>query len=366
MVVRQKEILIMNISVRSIVALSILSGGLWFVGCKSKEQQAQVPDVNVFDAARQGNLDKVKAAVAAKPELANAKNEKGLGPLYLASQAGKLDVVEFLISRGASVNSLTRRGFTPLHAASERGHAEVVEYLLFKGAQVNAKADAGFMPLHYAVYNGHKDVAALLISKDAKVNGKNKVGWTSLHAAAHGGQKEIAELLIAEGANVNAEANDGTTPLQLALVGQHTELTQVLMQHGARISEKAIKVDPKRVGPIHIAVERGDLEQVKKVLGAKPELIDVKDGRGMTALHRAVIRGHKHIVEFLISKNADLNARDSAGKTPLQYAAEKGHKEIADLLRSSAEKKPHAKKQAGKPDVKDSNKPAATKPEQKP
>ncbi len=222
------------------------------------------------------------------------------------------------------------------------------------------------MPLHYAAHNGHKDVASLLISKGAEVNGKNKVGWTSLHAATRRGHKEIAELLLAEGANINAEANDGTTPLHLALVGGHTELMQVLMQRGGKISEKAIKVDPKKVGPIHIAVEQGDLEKLKKVLSEKPELIDIKDGRGMTALHRATIRGHKEIVEFLISKNADLNTKDSQGKTALQHALDKGHKEIADLLRSSAEKKPDAKKEDSAPGVKDSNTPATTKPEQKP
>jgi ankyrin repeat protein len=74
-------------------------------------------------------------------------------PLHLASQHGHIDIVEYLVNKGANVDSKDRsivmflssdilfHGITPLHYASEHGHIDIVEYLVNKGANVEAKAN---------------------------------------------------------------------------------------------------------------------------------------------------------------------------------------------------------------------------------
>jgi ankyrin repeat protein len=49
-------------------------------------------------------------------------------------------------------------------------------------------------------------------------------------------------------------------------------------------------------------------------------------------LHFAAQRGHKEVVELLITKGADMHARDPNEQTPLHIAASRGYKEIAELL----------------------------------
>ena len=58
--------------------------------------------------------------------------------------------------------------------------------------------------------------------------------------------------------------------------------------------------------------------------------VNVKNDRGLTALHYAAGAGHKEIAEFLISKGADLNVRDNDGSSPLHNATD--YKEIVELL----------------------------------
>ena len=49
-------------------------------------------------------------------------------------------------------------------------------------------------------------------------------------------------------------------------------------------------------------------------------------------VHRAVMAGQKDVVEFLISKGADVNAHDKEQLTPLSWAEQKGYREVADML----------------------------------
>jgi ankyrin repeat protein len=52
----------------------------------------------------------------------------------IASEIGRSDIVDLLLSKGASVNDKDNHGRSPLHMASCEGHAEVAEMLISNGA----------------------------------------------------------------------------------------------------------------------------------------------------------------------------------------------------------------------------------------
>lgn len=86
------------------------------------------------------------------------------------------------------------------------------------------------------------------------------------------------------------------------------------------------------------AAEKGDLEKVAALLKEKPELAKASEGSSKpptddyTALHYAVMKGHKGIVELLLAQGADVNAKSRSGYTPLYKGAEHGHLEIVKVL----------------------------------
>jgi len=90
------------------------------------------------------------------------------------------------------------------------------------------------------------------------------------------------------------------------------------------------------------AVEKGNIDEVRAVLGDHAEFINQKDSTGATALHYAAFGGHRFIVEELVKHGADVNVRDNKfGATPTGWAIEY-LREVGGLLGIEMEDFAHA------------------------
>ncbi len=63
--------------------------------------------------------------------------------------------------------------------------------------------------------------------------------------------------------------------------------------------------------------------------------VNYRNEEGITPLAAAAREGHRHIVEYLLSKGADANLDAPQWAKPLALAERRGHAEIAELLRRS-------------------------------
>lgn len=142
-----------------------------------------------------------------------------------------------------------------------------------------------------------------------------------------------------------AEGQPGRIPLRLIifsrmfLVSRHSH-SPILRRNAVALAVLVALAGSSRAfcGEIHDAARDGVLEKVKVLLAINPALVSVKDEGGMTALHWAVDKDHKAVVDFLLANKADVNARDSRGMTPLHFAAEFNYTDVAEsLLRSGAD-----------------------------
>ncbi|KAH8795161.1 ankyrin repeat-containing domain protein [Flagelloscypha sp. PMI_526] len=119
-------------------------------------------------------------------------NPSGESLLVLVAQEGDFETVKALIEEGVDINSvipITQKSgrqeyFTPLSAAAEQGHLEILSFLLAKGAHVNpapAMATPGpyggisrsieaVAPLLKAALNGHVEAVEMLIANGANVH----------------------------------------------------------------------------------------------------------------------------------------------------------------------------------------------------
>jgi ankyrin repeat protein len=116
----------------------------------------------IHDAAKAGDLVKVKVLLKENPELVSIKDSNGNTPLHLAAGVGHKDVPKWLLANKADANARDTYRDTPLHAAARIGNKEVAELLLANKGDRNAKTKKGMTPLHYAAQKGHQDVVELL------------------------------------------------------------------------------------------------------------------------------------------------------------------------------------------------------------
>jgi ankyrin repeat protein len=197
----------------------------------------------LFEAIEAGDAGRVQEMLQADPALATARDAQDVSALMRAryrfdpplldavrSRVDELDVFEaaalgdverlrsLLDADPALASAYSGDGFTALHFAAFFGSPAATSSLLERGAQVDALGQ-GWMTgtaLHSAVSRREAEVARLLLEAGAGADLRQSGGWTPLHAAAANGDLADVELLLAAGADPTATNDEGRSVAELA------------------------------------------------------------------------------------------------------------------------------------------------------
>lgn len=205
----------------------------------------------------EGLLSKVLCVTA--PTI-HSCDDRGFTALHVASLYGQPQIVDLLLSRGASVNVSDYSGSTPLHYAASRGHQNALLLLAHSGAEIQCRDNEGNSPLHLSAGNGHEGcVKALLYFSEhvgvrLDVNATNTNGDTALHHAARWGYEGIVGILLEYGANPAVENKRKLTSGHYA----HNLHVSLLLSNASKANSKApalefLKKSPKLNSDVSIA-----------------------------------------------------------------------------------------------------------------
>ncbi len=238
----------------------------------------------------------------------NRGNETALD---MASNIGRIAIVQFLLDRGANIDATDPSGKTALHGACIDNvrygvKPEVAKLLLQRGANPNvADKGSGWTPLHYAANSAHPNIVEILLAHRANPNHRAKEGDTPLHTACYGDGKAqqrpaIAELLIKAGADVNAcESTKGMTPLHYATDRGFVALAKYLIEKGAALNAKDKDGQtPLRKARSNAAVASAALKDVSNAERERLEGESNKSGFGSA-------NPYQDVVDLLTALNAD-------------------------------------------------------------
>jgi ankyrin repeat protein len=143
-----------------------------------------------------------------------------------------VELVQVMLTHGATVNFQNPSGFTPLMYASECNRLKTARLLLDYGANVNAQNVYGATSLMFAAMFASLDLVRLLLEHGANVNLKDEQGRNALfNAMLAVRDKDIISELLAHGADPNV-AERGTTPLKMA--GNDPDIAALLKHYGAK------------------------------------------------------------------------------------------------------------------------------------
>jgi hypothetical protein len=141
-----------------------------------------------------------------------------LSPLHVASRCGALKTTLDLLCRGASVDlkdGYDDHGATALHYAAEGGHANVIQLLLTSGASPHAKTESGATPFFRAVRSGSIQALKALYDAESDIDAQKDPGFTPLLEAVSRSLPRMVCQLLEWGADPTIENHNGESALTL-------------------------------------------------------------------------------------------------------------------------------------------------------
>jgi len=230
--------------------------------------------------------------------------------LIESAKRGDINTSLVLIKSGAEINHKEKFGDTALKIAIIQQYYELAKFLIDHGANITGTESEKLLVM--AAEKNDLPFAEQLIKTGTNLNRAENGHETPLIAAAGTGI-EMTRLLIRYGADVNGGSN-GINPLITAIYRGKMEIARELIKNNARANFN----NQYCVMAFHNACFNGDIDRVITLIGFGID-IECIDDFGYTGLMAASFRGHVNVVEFLISRCANIHQKTYNRQNALQY-----------------------------------------------
>ncbi len=283
---------------------------------------------SMLHAAFEGDLERIRVLVARRPELATCEYNY-TPPLHFAVREGHLELVRFLLDRGADASTYRTYPFQDslLTMADDRGYGEIAALLRERAAQRFPVVDGleGF--LQSAQSGDLAAVRAALALNPALVRSSDDTGDTAVHRAATGGHLDILAVLLDAGAPVDTARADGSRPIHCALGRGRKSALKAGATAGFLLARGAAY-------NIYLAAVFGDEAYVRQALAADSSLANFEDTCHWRPLSAAARRNDLAMVKLFLDHGADPSLPEEGAPVgqPLWIAVYQGQHEMARLL----------------------------------
>lgn len=267
------------------------------------------------------DITKIKAEIQ-KGGNPSQLNSNAFDPVVFAiTEQASNDAIKFLLSQdGNEVNKLTHDGRTYLFWAAYKGNIELMEYLLSKGAKTDLKDDKGYTVLNFAAATGQTNTKVYDLCLKNGANLKKDLDHEGANAlllvAAYDKDFTLIDYFTAKGLDIKSTDANGNTAFNYATRMGNITTLKALLKKGVKFNDNAMIFASQGT---RSTANTLDVYQFLEELKIKPTAIGKN---GETVLH-AIVRKDKQgeIIKYFLSKGVDVNQPDKEGTTAFMNAA---------------------------------------------
>ncbi|XP_071098269.1 serine/threonine-protein phosphatase 6 regulatory ankyrin repeat subunit A-like [Haliotis cracherodii] len=278
---------------------------------------------NILHVACQGgSLGMVKYIISQKIFPAEVKGRLGRTPVMHAAYFGQNEVFDYLVSKGCSLSVIDSDGDTILHMACYGGNQELVEAVLSKGVVgIETKGKYGRTPVMTAADFGHMNIFDFLVSKGCDLSVVDANGDNILHVACYCGNVDMVMHLISQKVcGIESRGKYGRTPIMQAAFFGRIDVFELLLNEGADLSV----ADDDGDNILHVACLGGNVAMVKVIVSKDVLPLESRGKYGRTGVMHAANKGHRDVLDLLVTNGCDLSVMDSNKDNVLHLATKGG------------------------------------------
>jgi len=249
-------------------------------------------------------------------------NSNAFDPIVFAiTEQVSNDAIKFLLAQpGNDVNKLTHDGRTYLFWAAYKGNIELMEYLLSKGAKTDLQDDKGYTVLNFAAATGQANTKVYDLCLKNGANLKKDLDHEGANAllliAAYDKDFSLINYFVNKGLDLKSTDANGNTAFNYAARTGNIETLKALLKKGVKFNDNAMIFASQGT---RSTANTLDVYQYLEELKIKPT---ATGKNGETVLH-AIVRKDKQgdIIKYFLSKGVDVNQPDKEGTTAFMNAA---------------------------------------------
>lgn len=304
----------------------------------------------IHAAAENGHLDVIKILWKHGVDINTVSI--GISPVYIAVQYNRIQVVKFLLEKGALVDKPSNiDGSTPLYFATGVKNFKLVDILIGAGASPLYNGPVGSFPLLYAAMLGYYNIVKRMLQfPNIDVNFSVVGSITALQAACSSGHAHVVALLLMKGSSLHISTYpDGDTPLHTAILSSHYEVITTIIEHMSTTLSYSDMRDFVRkknevhgCAALHYAVQRAPnskssdlILQLLEVGADVNATVSAGIFWGASSIYLAAASGNDVAIKILLNNGADPNIPlniSVGGYTPLIAAIDRDHADAVKAL----------------------------------
>ena len=198
------------------------------------------PTNPVWDAAWDGDLDKLKVLVTAGASLDFMGGRTPVPVISAAVLSQSVPTVAYLVTKGLDLDQKDERQLTPAAFAASNGLLDILKLLRNGGADLSIRVSTYNETLiMQAIRNNQTEVVNYLIREGLDVSAVDNNGFSTLAYAAEFGNVPIVESLLKAGADIDfLNSEYQRTALYQAVSFNRTDIALALLQRGAGVNIK--------------------------------------------------------------------------------------------------------------------------------